>query len=204
MASFPQLMPRVPMATSANPTVAPTMECVADTGMRRSVAAISHTHEPATQTLKYSVEFHLWSARGKRSVFSVSVSCVRIRCEAGPRLGFSPIPHAHTNTNKQTHTDTDRQTDRHTHIFSVSVVQLSDTAGEHRWVARTYCNCSPVQTQTDLASLPTHHLAPWGISETSICRLARRISTTPSVLGPELLRLFPSHLPTNEQQINEI
>lgn len=46
MASLPQLMPRVPRATRAKPTVAPTMLWVADTGMRRSVAAISQTHEP--------------------------------------------------------------------------------------------------------------------------------------------------------------
>jgi hypothetical protein len=49
--SFFQLIPLAPLATRANPTVAPTILCVPDTGRRRNVAINSHTQEPAKRTI---------------------------------------------------------------------------------------------------------------------------------------------------------
>lgn len=46
MPSCFQSTPLAPCATSANPTVAPTMLCVPDTGILNAVAIISHAHDP--------------------------------------------------------------------------------------------------------------------------------------------------------------
>lgn len=61
---FIQLIPLTPWATSANPTVAPTMLWVVETGSFRKVATNSHTHDPEKRhhlvTLHYISHTRPW------------------------------------------------------------------------------------------------------------------------------------------------
>lgn len=56
-----QSIPFCPWATRANPTVAPTMLWVVDTGSFKIVATNNHTHEPANQF--HNLNFQLFYSK---------------------------------------------------------------------------------------------------------------------------------------------